>query len=75
MFYYQRIKDLRIDNDWPQKHLAEILNTTQQQYSKYELGKQEISAHHLITLSKLYKTSVDFLLGITDISAPYSRKR
>ena len=63
---YQRLKDLREDADLKQSDIAELLKTTQQQYSKYERGIQEIPARHLITLAKFYKTSVDYLLGITN---------
>lgn len=63
---YQRLKDLREDADLKQSHIAELLKTTQQQYSKYERGIQEIPARHLITLANLYKTSVDYLLGVTN---------
>lgn len=63
---YQRLKDLREDADLKQSDIAELLQTTQQQYSKYERGIQEVPARHLITLAKFYKTSVDYLLGITN---------
>lgn len=66
MYCYQRLKDLREDADLKQKDIADLLQTTQQQYSKYERGTQEIPAHHLITLAKFYKTSVDYLLGLTN---------
>lgn len=40
-----------------------ILNTTQQQYAKYELGVQEIPTHHLITLADYYQVSLDYMVG------------
>ena len=63
MKYYFRLKDLREDSDMTQEDIAKLLNTTQQQYSKYEKGIQEIPVHHLITLADFYKVSVDYLLG------------
>ena len=66
MYDYPRLKDMRQDNGMNQSQIADLLNTTQQQYSKYENGIQEIPVHHLITLAKLYKVSTDFLLGLTD---------
>lgn len=63
MFCYPRLKDLRIDNDLSQEDIAILLKTTQQQYSKYERGEQEIPVHHLITLADHYHESVDYLLG------------
>ena len=40
--YYNRIREVREDNGYTQKDIAKVLNTTQQQYSKYELGIQII---------------------------------
>lgn len=66
MYLYQRIRDLREDNDLTQSDIANILITTQQQYGRYENGQREIPVHHLITLCKYYNVSADFLLGLTD---------
>ncbi len=63
---YQRIKDLREDNDYKQSQIAKILSMTQQNYSNIEKGITEITADRLIKLSALYNVSVDYLLGITD---------
>ena len=63
MYYYPRLKDLREDMDLTQAKVGALLNTTQQQYYKYEKGIQEIPAHHLITLADYYRVSVDYLLG------------
>ena len=62
MYCYRRLRELREDHDYTQKDIAEILGTTQQQYYKYEKGIQEIPVHHLITLAKLYRVSVDYLV-------------
>ena len=75
MYLYQRIKDLREDADLKQSQIAELLVTSQQVYSTYEIGKRQIPVHHLITLAKFYKTSTDYLLGLTDDPAPYPAKK
>ncbi|MFR3675922.1 MAG: helix-turn-helix domain-containing protein [[Clostridium] innocuum] len=64
MYKYQRLKDLREDRDLTQEFIGSLLNTTQQQYGKYENGVQEIPVHHLITLAKYYKISLDNLVGL-----------
>lgn len=64
--YVERIRELREDNDLRQKDIAEILCTTQQVYSRYENGTNEIPIHHLITLARYYNVSVDYILGETD---------
>lgn len=66
MGYYPRLKDLREDNDLTQKQIAELLFTTQQQYSLYEKGYREIPITALIALAKFYNVSVDYILGLTD---------
>ena len=63
---YPRLRDLREDADKTQGEIAALLGTTQQQYSKYEKGIQEIPVHHLITLAEFYHVSVDYLLERTD---------
>ena len=63
---YKRIRDLREDNDWTQKDMAQKLNCSQQVYSNYELGQRDIPTDILIKLSKYYNVSVDYILGISD---------
>lgn len=61
---YKNLKIIREKLGYTQAEIAHILQTRQEQYSKYELGKREIPVHHLITLSMLYNVSVDELLGL-----------
>ena len=67
MYLYQRIKDLREDNEKSQTEIANVLNMKQQQYARYENGIQEIPLHHIIALAKYYNVSLDYLTGLTDI--------
>ena len=62
---YQRIRDLREDNDLKQRQLAEFLNCSQQVYSNYELGQRDIPTDVLIRLANFYHVSIDYLLGQT----------
>jgi len=66
MYFYQRLRDLREDMELTQAEVAKILGTAREQYNKYELGKQEIPFHHVITLAKYYNVTVDYLAGIVD---------
>jgi len=61
-----RIRDLREDRDLTQSDIAEVIKTTQQQYSKIETGKADISGEKLILLAKFYNVSTDYILGLTD---------
>lgn len=63
---YERIRNLREDNDLTQKELAKILNCSQQVYSNYELGQRDIPTDVLIKISKFYNVSTDYILGISD---------
>ena len=63
---YRRIRELREDRDWSQANVAKELNCSQQVYSNYELGQQDIPTEVLIKLAKLHHTSVDYILGLTD---------
>ncbi|MDD5796837.1 MAG: helix-turn-helix transcriptional regulator [Oscillospiraceae bacterium] len=63
-YCYKNLKVIREKSGYTQAEIAHILQTRQEQYSKYELGKREIPVHHLITLSMLYGVSVDELLGL-----------
>lgn len=67
----QRMRDLREDNDLKQKDVAEILNISQRTYSGYETGSRMLPYTCLIKLAKLYNTSTDYILGITDNPKPY----
>ena len=58
-----RIKDIREDREMKQKDVAEFLNISQTNYSKYELGKINIPIETLKKMSILFDTSVDYLLG------------
>lgn len=64
--YTKRLKALREDFDLSQKEVAAHLNTTQQVYSRYENGTNEIPTHHIIALSRLYNVSCDYILGETN---------
>lgn len=63
---YQRIRDLREDNDFTQKFVAEKLSFSSTNYAKIERGEVVLSAEILIKLSALYNVSTDYILGLSD---------
>lgn len=63
---YTSIRDLRENHALTQKHVANMLNCSQQVYSNYELGQRDIPTDILIKLSRFYKVSTDYILGETD---------
>ena len=66
-----RIKDLREDSDLTQRELADFLHIKQITYSQYENGHRQLPIDVLISLAKYYKTSTDYILGLTDERKPY----
>jgi transcriptional regulator with XRE-family HTH domain len=63
---YQRLRDLREDHDLKQADIARLLQTTQEQISKYEMGKQMMGIDKYIKLAKYYNVSLDYLTGLID---------
>ncbi len=72
---YVRIRDLREDHDLRQKDLASYLQCSQVCYSHYETGKRDIPTDILIRLAAYYGVSTDYLLGLTDMTKPYPKKK
>ena len=70
MYYYQRIRDVREDNDLSQQQVADMLNITRQQYQLYESGKREMPMHLFIVLAKHYNVSLDYLAGLKTHKSP-----
>ena len=62
----QHIRDLREDADLTQQELANLLHISQATYSLYERGALDIPSSALIALARFYKTSVDYLLDLTN---------
>lgn len=60
-----RIRGLREDRDLTQSEIARVLGTTQQQYSKIETGRSDISGDKLRRLAVFYNISADYILGLT----------
>ena len=67
-----RLCQIRKQRGFSQAQIANVLNTTQQQYSKYENGVHELPARHVITLCRFYNISADWLLGLSEEERPLS---
>lgn len=72
---YERIRNLRIDKGFTQQQVASYLNVKQNTYCQYEIGVLNYPLDVVIKLAELYGTSVDYLVGLTDNSEPYERKK
>ena len=71
MYFYQRLRDLREDEDMKQWQIAELLNDTQQHYHLYESGKRQIPFDKVIKLAKFYDVSIDYIAGLTNDKRKY----
>lgn len=63
---FQRIHDLRIDNDITIKELSSILELHRDVYSRYERGVRDFPIDILIKLADFYDCSIDYLVGRSD---------
>ena len=75
MGFYRRVRELREDHDLTQRQLAELLHMTQTQYFRYEQGYRDLPTDVLIALAALYRTSADYILGLTGDPAPPKGKK
>lgn len=71
--YTERLKDLRTDYEIKQDELAKKLGVSQKVYSNYEIGERKLPIEILIALASHYKTSTDYILGLTNEQKPYPR--
>lgn len=62
--YWQVLRELREDRDLKQATVARVLGTTQQVYSRYENGINEMPIRHLRTLCEYYGVSADYVLSL-----------
>jgi len=63
MKYIKILRDLREDRDLTQTQVAQILETSQTMYARYERGANELPIRHLLKLCDLYGVSADYILG------------
>lgn len=59
----EKLKYLRKQHNWTQEQLAQHLNISRSQISKWENGELLPDVQSLEKLSNLYEVSVDFLIG------------
>lgn len=62
-----RIKQLRTEKGMKQTELAKILKIGQATMSNWETGRSEPDYDALIEMSEIFGTSIDYILGNSDI--------
>jgi len=68
-----RLKEIREDKDLLQKDIAKVLCISQVVYSRYETGLRLIPLDKIAKLAEYYNTSIDYLVGLTDVRKPYPK--
>ena len=71
---YQRIRDLREDNDLTQQKIAQLLLCDQSLYSKYERGERALPLEYAVKLAEFYNVSLDYITGLTRQKSPFPKK-
>lgn len=65
----QRIQELREKAGLTQAELAKRLGVTRAAVSQWETALSTPSLNYVIELSKLFNTSIDYILGLNDTEA------
>ena len=61
----EKLRELRLERQWTQSHVANRVGVTASIVSAYEIGTRQPSYEVLIRLASLYHVSTDYLLGIS----------
>ena len=67
-----RIKELRESKGMTQVRLSIELEVSQETVSAYEKGKHYPSVDVLLKMSDIFDSSIDYILGLSDIKRPVS---
>ena len=69
-----RLKELRKERGYTQVKMQLLTGIDQSDYSKIESGKRYYTFEQCKRIALALETSMDYLAGLTDEKAPYSRK-
>lgn len=64
----KNLKTLRLNSGLSQKQLGDLVGVSQQSINKYENHDVEPDISTLILLADCFKTSVDYLIGNTEVN-------
>ncbi len=66
IIFYQRIRDLKEDNDLSQLEISKIIRMSEKQYARYERGNVDIPLEKALILADYYNVSLDYIAGRTN---------
>ncbi len=64
--FSERLQQVRQEQGFSRKEIADILEVTPRAYQYYEEGKREPNYDKLVVLARYLKVSSDYLLGLSD---------
>lgn len=64
MKFIERIKQLREENQMPQRQLAAVLEIDTATYSKIEKGERRVKAEQVVVIAELLQTDKEELLAL-----------
>ena len=63
MVFGEKLKRLRIDNEYSQEQLAELLNVSRQAVTKWETGKGTPDIGNIKAIAELFDVTIDSLVN------------
>ncbi len=72
--FKDRLKELRKDYSITQQELADKIGIVRTAIANYETGRTIPDSDTLTLLAKIFDTTTDYLLGISNIRNPYQNK-
>ena len=64
--FVDRLKSIRSSSKHTQKQVAEAIDTSEQNYQRYERGSQQPTLPVIVALADFYDVSLDYLVGRSD---------
>lgn len=62
----KRLKELRLQNGYTQKNLADLVGCDQSMIARWEKGECEPTASAIKNIALIFCVSADYLLGLED---------
>lgn len=63
----KRLRELREINNYTQEDIAEHIGVARTTYAMHEQGNREMDYHLIIKLADLYKVTLDYIFGRSDM--------
>ncbi len=66
IMFDKRLKELRLQNGYTQKYLADLVGCDQSMIARWEKGECEPTASAIKNIALIFSVSADYLLGLED---------